>query len=162
MKTKNGPLYIAKREVFVYLRSPSKFLQKKTWFTSVQFSCSVVSDSLRRHEPQHARPPCSSPSPGVHPNRCPLSRWCHPIISFSVIPFSFFHSIRVFSNESALCIQWPNYWSCSFKISPTNEHPGLISFRMDWADLLAVQGTLKIFSNTTVQKHQFFSAQLSL
>ena len=75
---------------------------------------------------------------------------------------SIFPSIRVFSNESALCIRWPKYWSFSFNISPSSEHPGLISFRMDWLDLLAVQGTLKIFSNTTIQKHQFFSAQLSL
>ena len=75
---------------------------------------------------------------------------------------SIFPSIRVFSNESALCIRWPKYWSFSFNISPSNEHPGLISFRMDWLDLLAIQGTLRVFSNTTVQKHQFFSAQLSL
>ena len=73
---------------------------------------------------------------------------------------SIFPSIKVFSNESALCIWWPKYWSFSFSISPSNKHPGLI-FRMDWLDLLAVQGTLKVFSNTTVQKHQFFSAQLS-
>ena len=71
-------------------------------------------------------------------------------------------SIRVFSNGSALHIRWPQYWSFSFNISPSNEHPGLISFRMDWLDLLAVQGTVKrVFSNTTVQKHQFFCAQLS-
>ena len=72
---------------------------------------------------------------------------------------SVFPSIRVFSNESALRIMWPKYWSFSFNISSSTEHPGLISFRMDWLDLLAVQG---IFSNTTVQKHQFFGAQLSL
>ena len=75
---------------------------------------------------------------------------------------SIFPSIRVFSNESALHIRWPKYWSFSFKISPSNEHSGLISFRMDWLDLYVVQGTLKVFSNTTVQKHQFFSAQFSL
>ena len=72
-------------------------------------------------------------------------------------------SIRVFSNDSALCIRWPKYWRFSFNISPSNEHPGLISFRLNWLDILAVSGTLKIvFSNTTVQKHQFFGAQLSL
>ena len=71
---------------------------------------------------------------------------------------SIFPSIRVFSNESALHVRWPQYWSFSFNISLSNEHPGLISFRMDWLDLLAVQGTLK---SPTVQKHQFFSAQLS-
>ena len=70
-------------------------------------------------------------------------------------------SIRVFSNESALCIRWPEYWSFSFNISPSNEHPGLISFRMDWLDLLASKGLSRVFSNTTVQKHRFFGAQLS-
>ena len=83
---------------------------------------------------------------------------CRPLL---LLP-SIFPSIRVFSNESALCIRWPKYWSLSFNISPSNEHPGLISFRMDWLDLLAVQGTLKGFSNTTVQKHQFFGTQLCL
>ena len=73
-----------------------------------------------------------------------------------------FPSIRLFSNESALCIRWPKYWSFSFCISPSKEHPGLISFRMDWWDLLAVQGTLKSFLHITVQKHQFFGAKLSL
>ena len=72
-------------------------------------------------------------------------------------------SIKVFSNESTLPMRWPKYWSFSFNISPSNEHPELISFRMDWMDLLAVQGTLKIdrFSSTTVQKHQFFGTQPS-
>ena len=109
--------------------------------SSVQFSCSVVSDSLRPHESQHARPPCPSPTPGVYSNSCPSSRWCHPAIIFCCpllllppIP----HSIRVFSNESTLHIRWPKYWSFSFTIRPSNEHPGLISFRMDWLDLLAV------------------------
>ena len=75
---------------------------------------------------------------------------------------SIFPSIKVFSNESVLHINWPKYWSFSFNISPSNEHSGLISFRMDWLDLLAVQGTLKSLLNTTVQKHHFFGAQLSL
>ena len=116
-------------------------------FSSVQFSRPVVSDSLQPHESQHARPPCPSPTPGVHPNPCPLSRWCHPTISSSVVPLSsclqFFPSIRTFSNESALCIRWPKYWTFSFNISPSSEHPRLISFRMDCLELLAVQGTLK-------------------
>ena len=180
---------------------------------SVQFSCSVVSDSSRPHGPQHARPPCPSPAPGVYSNSSPLSGWCHPTISSSAIPFScpqffpasvfsnepvlcimwpkywsfsisllghvrlfaapwttarwaslsitnsrspsklisigwvilsnylilchplllsIFPSIRVFSNESALWVRWPKYWSFSFSISPSNEHPGLISLRMDW------------------------------
>ena len=101
--------------------------------SSVQFSHSVKSDSLRPHEPQHARPPCPSPIPGVHPNPCPLSQWCYPTIS-SCCPLlllpSIFPSIRVFSNESALRIRWPKYWSFSFNISPSTEHPGLISFRI--------------------------------
>ena len=84
--------------------------------------------------------------------------FCCPLL---LLP-SVFLRIRLFSNESALHIRWPKYWSFSFNISPYNEHPGLISFRMDWLDLLAVQGLSRVFSNTTVQKHQFFSAQLSL
>ena len=70
-------------------------------------------------------------------------------------------SIRVFSNESTLRMKWPKYWSFSFSISPSSEHPGLISFRMDWLDFLAVQGLSRVISNTIVQKHQFFSAQPS-
>ena len=105
----------------------------------VQFSRSVVSNSLRPHEPQHARPPCPSPTPGVHPNPCPSSQWCHPIISSSIIPFS---SCPQFF-PAALRIRWPKCWSFSFNISPSYEHPGLIPFRMDWLDLLADQRTLK-------------------
>ena len=82
---------------------------------------------------------------------------CRPVL---LLP-SIFPSIRVFSNESALHIRWPKYWSFSFSISPSNGHSGLITCRMDWLDLLAVQGTLKSFLHT-VQKHQFFGAQLSL
>ena len=132
-------------------------------FRSVHFSHSVISDSLWPHELQHARSPCPSPTPEVYPNPCPLSRWCHLTISSSVVYVSSclqsFPNIRVFSNELALCIWWWKYWRFSFNISPSNEHWGLISFRMDWLDLLAVQGTLpRVFSNTTVQKHQFFCA----
>ena len=102
------------------------------WF---QFSRSVVSDSLRAHELQHARPSCPSPTPRVHPNSCPSSRWCHPshlilcrpLLLLPPIP----PSIWVFSNESTLCMRLPKYWSFSFSINPSNEHPGLISFRMD-------------------------------
>ena len=83
---------------------------------------------------------------------------CCPLL---LLP-SIFPSIRVFSNESALHIRWPKYWSFSFNISPSSKHSGLISFRMDWLDLLAVQGLSRVFSNTTIQKHQFFSAQLCL
>ena len=82
---------------------------------------------------------------------------CCPLLLLPPIP----PSIRVFSNESTLRMRWPKYWSFSFGLSPSKEHPGLISFRMDWLDLLAVQGTSRVFSNTTVQKHQFFGTQLS-
>ena len=138
-------------------------------FSSIQFSHSAVSYSLQPYEPQHARPPCPSPAPRDYLNPCPLSRWCHPTISSSVIPFSscpqIFPSIRVLSNESALHIGWPKYWSFSFNISPSNEHPGLISFRVDWLDLLAVQRTLKSLLQHHSSKasiHQFFSTQLPL
>ena len=115
-------------------------------FSSVQFSRSVVSDSLRPHESQHARPLCPSPIPGVHSDSRLSSQWCHPAISSSVIPFSSCPQslpASVFSYESTLCMRWPKYWSFSFSIIPSKEHPGMISFRMDWLDLLAVQGTLK-------------------
>ena len=114
---------------------------------SVQFSLSVVSKSLQPHGLQHARPPCPSPTLRVYSNSCPLSQWCHPTISSSVIPFSSclhsFPKFGVFSDESVLHIRWPKFWSSSFSISPSNEYSGLISFRMDWLDLLAGQGTLK-------------------
>ena len=111
-----------------------------------QFSHSVVSYSPWPHELQHTRLPCPSPTSRVHPNSCPSSRWCHPAISSSVVPFSSCPQsfpVSVFSNELTLRMRWPKYWSFSFNISPCNEHPGLISFRMDWLDLFAVQGTLK-------------------
>ena len=105
-----------------------------------------MSNYLQPHEPQHARPPCPSPTPGVYPNSCLLSWWCHPTIWSSVVPFSSCPQsfpASVVSNESVLCIRWPKHWSFSFNISPSNDHPGLISFRMDWLDLLEVQGTVK-------------------
>ena len=116
--------------------------------SSVQFSHSVMSNSLRPLGLQHARPPCPSPTPGVHPNPCPLSRWCHPAISSSVVPFSSrpqsFPAWGFFP-ELVLHIRWPNYWSFSFSISPSNDYSGLISFKIDWLNLLAVQRTLKSF-----------------
>ena len=124
-----------------------------------------MSDSLQPHGLQHARPPSPSPNPGVHTNPCPLSWWCHPTISSSVVPFSY--CIRVFSSESALRMRWPKYCSFSFNIRPSNEHPGLISFRMDWLDVLAVQGTRKSLlqhhsSKASILQHSaFFIVQLS-
>ena len=104
-------------------------------------------DSLRPHGLQHTRLPCPSPTPGAYLNSLSIKLvmpsnhliLCHPLH----LPHSIFPSIRVFFSESVLCIRWPKYWSFSFSISPSNEYSGLISFRMVWLDLLAVQGTLK-------------------
>ena len=125
-------IYLLRVHLIIIMKIPSLI---QFVLSSVQLSCSVVSDSLQPHGQQHARLPCPSPSPRVYPNSCPLSQGCHPVISSSVIPFSFCPpippSIRVFSNESTLCTRWPKYWSFSFSISPSNEHLELISFRMD-------------------------------
>ena len=113
-------------------------LQSILSVSSVQFSHSVVSDFLRPHESQHARPPCPSPTPGVHSDSSPSSQWCHPAISSSGVPFSSCPQslpASVFSHESALSMRWPKYWSFSFSIILSKEIPGLISFRMDWLDV---------------------------
>ena len=125
-----------------WIFSPSLLIWDENSF---QFSCLGVSDSLQPHGLQHARPPCPSPAPRVYSNLCPSVMpsnhliLCCPLL----LPPSIFPSISVFSNESILHIRWPKYWSFSFSISPSNEYSGLISFRMDWLDLLAVQGTRK-------------------
>ena len=130
-----------------------------------------MSDSLRPHESQHASPPCPSPTPGSSPRLTSIESvmpsshliLCCPLFLLSPIP----PSIRVFSNESTLRMRWPKYWSFSFSIIPSKEHPGLISFRMDWLDLLAVQGTLKSLlqqhsSKASILRHSaFFTVQLS-
>ena len=135
----------------------------------VQFSRSVVSDSLRPHEPQHTRPPYHQfpESTQTHVHRVDDAiQPSHPMSSpFPPAPIPLI--IRVFSNESALCIKWPKYWSFHLSISPSIEHPGLICFRMDRLDLLAFQGTLK----SLLQHHSlkasifwhsaFFTVQLS-
>ena len=119
------------------------------WYTllSVQFSHSVMSDSLRPHRLQYAMLPCLSPTSGAYSKLMSIElvmlsnhlTLCRPLL---LLP-SIFPSIRVFPDESVLRIRWPKYWSFSFSNSPSSEYSGLISFRMDWLDLLAVQGTLK-------------------
>ena len=134
-----------------------------------QVSHSVMSDSLWPRGLQHSRLPCPSPTPGAYSNSCPSSRWCHPTISSSVIPFT--SRLQSFPTSGSfpmsqglflLRIRWPKYWSFIFSISPSNEYSGLISFRIDQLDLHAVQGTLEGLLYTTIQKYQFFSPQLFL
>ena len=133
--------------------------------SSVQFSHAVMSDSLRPLGWQHARPPCPSNSRSlfklmsielVMPSNHLIL--CCPLL----LPPSVFPSIRVFSNESVLRIRWPKYWTLSFSFSPTNEYSGLIS--LGWTSWISFQfrGISRVFSNTTIQKHQFFNTQLSL
>ena len=128
----------------LYLPIHRKSLNSSTWDILFLFSHSVMPNSLWPCGLQHTRPPCPSPTPRVYSNSSPLSPWCHPTISSSVVPFSSRLQSRpasVFPSESALHIRWPKYWS--FSIKPSNEHSGFIFFRMDWLDLLKVQGTLK-------------------
>ena len=132
---------------------------------SDQISGSVVSNSLRPHESQHARPPCPSPTPGVHSDSCPLNQWwpprhlilCHPLLLLPPVP----PSIRVFSNESALRMRWPKYWSFSSASFPPKKSQGWSP--SEWTGWISLQskGLSGVFSNTTVQKHQFFGAQPS-
>ena len=154
-------------------RTVWRFLKKldRTAIRSVQFSHLVVSDSLWPHESQHTRPPCSFTNTlsslrlmsikSVMPSSHLIL--CQPLLLLPPIP----PSIRVFSNESTLCMRWPKYWSFSFTISPSKEHPGLISLRMDWLDLLAVQGTLKSLLQhhrskaSILRRSAFFTVQLS-
>ena len=143
----------------------SEIKLKEFQFSSVAQSCLT----LRPHELQHARPPCPSPSPGVHsdsrPSVMPSSHLIlgRPLLLLPPIP----PSIRVFSSESTLCMRWPKYWSFSFSIISPKEIPGLISFRMDWLDILAGPGTLKSLlqhhsSKASVfQCSAFFTVQLS-
>ena len=132
----------------------------------VQFSHSVMSNSLRPHGLQHARPPCPSPAPRACWNSCPLSQWCHPTISSSVVPFSSclqsFPASGSFQMSKFFTSGGQSIGVFSFNISPSNEHSGLISFRMDWLDLLTVQRTLKSLlqhhsSKASILWHSVFS-----
>ena len=153
---------------FVY---PCSELTVTSSFSSVKFSRSVMSDSLPPHGLQHTRPLCLSPTPGVYSNSCPLSWWCHPTISSYVIPFSShlqsFPASGSFQMSQLFASGGQTIGSFSFNISPSNEYSGLISFRMDWFDLLAVQGTLKSLlqhhsSKASILWHSaFFIVQLS-
>ena len=133
---------------------------------AVQFTyVTQFSLTLWPHELQHAVP-CLSPTPRACSNSSPLSRWCCPAISSSVLPFlsslQSFPASRAFTNESVLRIRWPKSWNFSFSICPSSEHSGLISFRIDWIFFpLQSKELSRVFSKTTVQKHQFFGAQLS-
>ena len=139
--------------------------------SSVQFSRSIMADSLHPCDLQHARIPYPSPTPGVHPNPCPLSRWCHPTITSSVVPFSScpqsFPASGSFPVSQLLASDGQSIGIFSFNISPSNEHPGLISFRMGLLDLLAVQGTLKSLpqhrnlKTSFLRRWAFFMVQLS-
>ena len=147
--------------------------KNKTHTYSVQFRPSVVSDSLRPHVLQHTRPPRPSPTPGVHPNPCPLSQWCHPAISSSVVPFS--SHLQSFSASESY--QMSQFFasggqsigvSASTSVLPMNTH-WKCSILKDWSRLgwtcwisLQAKGLSRVFSNTTVQQHQLFSTQLSL
>ena len=139
---------------------------RRYMFSSVQFSRSVVSDSLRPHESQHARPPCLSPTPGVHPDSCPSSQWCHPAISSSVAPFSSFlksfpasgsFSMSQFFASGGQGIEV----SASASVLPINIQAW---FPLGWPGWISLQskGLSRVFSNITFQKHQFFGTQLSL
>ena len=130
---------------------------------SVQFSCSVVSDTLRPHGLQHIRLPCPSPTPGTYSNSCPLSWWCHPIISSSIVPFS---SCLQFFPASGSFQMSQFFTSGGQSIGVSDSASGLPMNTQDWSPLgwtgwifLQPKGLWRVFSNTTVQKHQFFGAQ---
>ena len=133
---------------------------------SVQFSRSVLSDFLRPHEPQHASPPCPLPTPRVYPNSCPLSRWCHPNISSSVVPFSSYPQ----SFPASGSFQMSQLFTSGGQSIGVSATTSLLPMNtQDWSSLgwtglisLESKGLSRVFSNTTVQKHQLFSSQLSL
>ena len=134
--------------------------------SSVQFSHSVVSNSLQSYEPQHTRPPCSSPTPGVHSNPCPFSQWCHPTISCCDVPFSSCPQLFPASGS----FQMSQLFASGGQSTGVSASTSVLQMNtQDWSPLgwtswisLQSKGLSRVFSNTTVQKHQFFSAQLSL
>ena len=140
------------------------YISRVVQFSSVQFIRSVMSNSLQLHESQHARPPCPSPTPGVHPNSCALSRWCHPAISSSVIPFSSCPQSLPASGSFPMSQLFA--WGAQ-SIGVSASASDLPMNTQDWSPLgwtswisLQSKGLSRVFSNTTVQKHQFFSTQL--
>ena len=144
---------------------PHIFPTWEYYLYSVQFSRSVVSDSLGPQGLQQARIPCPSQTPRAYSNSSPWSRWCHPTIILCrplLLWPSIFPSIRVFSNESVLCIRWPKYWKLQLSASvlPMNTQDWFPLGRTGWISLQS-KGLSRVFSNTTAQKHQLFSAQLS-
>ena len=173
----NGYLFIYMRlktvnwSCFYFLNFFSSPLLRYNWhiilytFSSVQFSRSVVSDSLRPHESQHARPPCPLPTPGVHSDSCPLSQWCHPAISSSVVSFSSCPQ----SLPASGSFPRSQLFGWGFQSIGVSALASVLPMNtLDWSPLewtgwisLQSKGLSRVFSNTTVQKHQFFSAQLS-
>ena len=152
-------------KMFTFLFRVQGALVLLPMFSSVQFSHSVMSDSFRHHESQHARPPCPSPTPGVHSDSRPKSQWCHPAISSSVIPFSSCAQ-SLPASESFPVSQLFTWGGQSTGVSALASV--LPKNTQDWSPLewtgwisLQFKGLSRVFSNTTVQKHQFFSAQLS-
>ena len=150
-----------------YRFNPLSGNQDPTWhISSVQFSCSVMSNSLQSHGLQHIRPPCSSPTPGVYSNSCPLSRWCHPTISSSVVPFSScprsFPASGSFQMSQLYTVGGQSIGVLtSTSVLPINTQDWNLLGWTGWISLQS-KGPSRVFSNTTIQKHQFFGAQLPL
>ena len=134
-------------------------------FSSIQFSRSVVSDSLQPHELQHARPPCPSPTPGIHPNSCPLSRWCHPAMSSSVVPFYSFPQSLPASESFPMCqlFAWGGQSAGVSALASFLPKKSQGWSPLEWTGWISLQSRelSRVFSSTTVQKHQFFGTQLS-
>ena len=166
VKRKTGTHYISTETNIFTDAVLSNRIFNDTNFLSVQFSHSVMSNSLWPHEEQHTRPPCLSPTFGVHPNPCPLSWWCHPTISSSIVPFS---SCPQFFPASWSFQMSQLFASCGQSIGVSASASVLPMNTQDWSPLgwtgwisLQSKGLSRVFSNTTVQKHQFFGTQLSL